>query len=178
MARTGVRLNFKGAVLERIEDLFGTLPFSLTKGQEIFLNRFTTSEGHFSLLGVAGSGKSTIMEILSRFYGNEIVFCASSGVANQQMPNEIGRGTAHRVMSLFRDISDPMGMKKVKKACQGLFGPSDLVKIIVVDEAFCLDSDHLHTMLKRIERFNKATRKRKQRKIRLLVVGDCLQRLP
>ena len=164
--------------VNKVEDLFGELPFELTEGQKTFLRKVTTSKGHFCLAGVQGAGKSTVMEILAKFYGDSAVFCASTGVASQNIPNNLGIGTAHRTLSLFRELSEPLGISKVGKPCQNLLGPSDLIKVIVVDEAYCLHADHLHVMLKRIERFNKGTKKRKHRKIKLILVGDPLQRLP
>lgn len=161
-----------------IEECYGILPFPLTKGQDIFLKKFTAGTGHFSLLGAQGSGKTTVMQLLKEYYGDEIIFCASSGVASKQLPNNIGAGTAHRVMGLSRDVSTPQSLKKVPTPCQQLFGTSSLIKIVVVDEAYAMDSDHLYQMLQRVARFNKKTSKRSPRNIRILWVGDCLQRLP
>ena len=162
--------------MRKIQDYYGELPFEPTKGQKNFLESFTTSEEHYSLAGIQGSGKTTIMELLAKFYGDEIVFCATSGVASQQLPNELGSGTAHRILGLPIEISD--NISKVPKSCQELLGPSDLIKIIVVDEAYTLTSYLLWVALQRVKRFNKVTTKRGIRSIRLLLVGDPLQRLP
>lgn len=161
-----------------IEDYYGELPFPLTKGQDIFLRKFTTGTGHWSLVGCQGSGKTTVMALLKKYYGDEIVFCASSGVASKQLPNNMGAGTAHRILGLSRDVSTPMSLKKVPTNCQQLFVPSSLIKIVVIDEAYAMDSDHLYQVLHRVARFNKKTSKRSERNIRILWVGDCLQRLP
>jgi hypothetical protein len=162
----------------KISNYYGEVPFELTEGQKNFLEGFTTSEGHYSLAGIQGSGKTTIMELLAKFYGDEIIFCATSGVASQQLPNNLGSGTAHRILGLPIEVSDGIKVSKVPKACQELLGTSDLIKVIVIDEAYCANSHLLWVALQRIKRFNKATTKRKVRSIRLLLVGDPLQRLP
>lgn len=164
--------------MRRIQDYYGEVPFELTKGQKNFLEDFTTSEDHSALLGMQGSGKTTIMGLLHKFYGSEIVFCATSGVANKQLPDDLGSGTAHRVLGLPIGLSRDNTISKVPTPCQKLFGSSDLIKIIVIDEAYTMHSDRLWIILQRILRFNKATSRRKKRSIRLLLVGDPLQRLP
>jgi hypothetical protein len=164
--------------LKKIQDYYGMLPFPLTEGQKYSLEEFTTGTGHYALGGVQGAGKSTVMALLSKFYGDEVIFCASSGTASKQMPDNIGSGTAHSIMSLFTEVSRPEMMSKVNRTTTALFAKSDLIKVVVVDEAFAMDSDKLYTMLHRIKRFNKRTNNRGERNIRLLLVGDWLQRLP
>lgn len=164
--------------MKKIQDYYGMLPFPLTDGQKYSLEEFTTGTGHYALGGVQGAGKSTVMVLLSKFYGDEVIFCASSGTASKQMPDNIGSGTAHSIMSLFTEVSRPEMMSKVNKTTTALFAKSDLIKVVVVDEAFAMDSDKLYTMLHRIKRFNKRTNSRGERNIRLLLVGDWCQRLP
>lgn len=165
---------------KKIEDYYGELPFPLTDGQHKALVGITrNNKGHCALLGVQGSGKSTIMELLAKFYGNEIIFCASSGTASKNLPNNIGSGTAHSVLSLSTEMATPDFIThKVGRNTAELFQGSDLIKVVVIDEAFAMDSDKLYTMLARVKRFNKATKNRDLRSIRLILVGDCCQRLP
>lgn len=166
--------------MKRIEDYYGELPFPLTEGQQRALVGITRGDyTHCSILGINGSGKTTIMELLKKFYGDEIIFCASSGVASKNLPNNIGVGTSHSVLSLSTEMADDHFISKgVSRTTNNLFQSSSLIKVVVVDEAFALDSDKLYTMFKRIERFNKATKSRQARSIRLILVGDCCQRLP
>ena len=160
-----------------IEDYYGELPFPLTKGQDIFLRKFTTGTGHWSLVGDAGSGKTTIMQVLQAYYGNGIVFCATSGVANQNLPNGMGSGTAHSLLSLPRTMVPEVGSIKISSKCQAILGSSDRVKIICIDEAYTLHADNLYAIQKMVARLNKKSSKRKERNIRILFVGDCLQNL-
>lgn len=162
-----------------IEDYYGELPFPLTNDQKNVLVDITrNTDGHYAMLGVNGSGKSTIMELLAKFYKDEIIFCASSGTASKNLPANIGSGTSHSILSLSTERATEEFLKNVNKTTTNLFQVSDLIKIVVIDEAFALDSDKFYTMLRRVERFNKGTKKRKKRNIRLILVGDILQRLP
>ena len=162
---------------DKIEECYGVLPFPLTKGQDRFLRKFSEATGHAALCGDAGAGKSTILLILKEFYGDEIVFCATSGVANQNLPDGMGFGTAHSLLSLPTDMVPDAGSLKLTRKCQQLLGASDKVKIIVIDEAYTMHADNLYAIQKVVTRLNKATSKRKKRDIRLVFCGDPLQRL-
>ena len=153
------------------------MDFDLTKEQEGFLTNFTEGTGHYVLNGIAGSGKSTVMQVLKAYYGDEIVFFASTGVANLSLPNNIGSGTGHSGLSLPTKPSTPATIKKVGYKTNRLFASSDLVKIIVIDEAYGYNSDNLHVIWERIQRFNKKRGRRNKRNIRLLLVGDPCQQV-
>lgn len=153
------------------------LPITLNEFQLNFIKMFISTGGNWCLLGLAGSGKSTIMYVLKLYYGDEIVFFASSGVASLNMPNGIGCGTGHSSLSLPMNPSTEYDHKKIGSKCSGVFATSDLVKIIVVDEAYGYNSDNLDMIHRRITRFNKKTGKRAKRDIRLLLVGDCCQQI-
>lgn len=162
---------------DRLQNILNGLPYRLNEKQARFVRCFIESDGNWSLSGLAGSGKSTIMLILKKYYGDEIVFFASSGVANLSLPNQIGNGTAHSGLSLSMKPANEINYKKVGMKCSQIFASSDLVKIIVIDEIFGLNSDNLDLIHRRIQRFNKRQGKRKKRNIRLLVVGDPAQQV-
>lgn len=159
-----------------VTEHYGILPFELKPSQDEFLRSFSEGKGHYCLIGEAGSGKSTIMEVLRSYYGHRMATYASTGVANQNLYNSTGGdGTAHRGMSLFIGIHTKDELGSVNPVTQKLLGGSDLIEVIVIEEAFMLSPDDLFVLLHRLKRFNKATSKRKLRNIRLLFIGDCLQ---
>lgn len=161
---------------ERLEGIINGLPFELTEEQLDFIVKFINGEGHFTLLGEAGSGKSTVMWVLKQYYEHEIVFGGSSGVATVNLPHNIGVATGHSLFNL--SIGEAIE-SDYKKRAHDVLTSSSLVKIIVLDEAYCYNSQDLDQMLNQIRKLNRKTRKRKTpRKIRLLLVGDPLQRLP
>lgn len=167
--------------MEHKEDLgwlYNSAPFPLNEKQKKFLDHFINeSPLHSTLLGLAGCGKSTLLSLLKKYYGDEIIFLGATGVSSQNMPDGIGLGTGHGYLSLPTKPSDAYNHKKVSQKCSQLLGTSDLVKIIVIDEAYLYNSDNLDMIWRRIERFNKKTRNRKKRNIRLLLVGDVGQSL-
>ena len=162
---------------EKLEGVLAGLPITLNEYQLSFIKMFISTGGNWCLLGLAGSGKSTIMYVLKLYYGDEIVFFASSGVASLNMPNGIGCGTGHSSLALPLNPSTEYDHKKISSKCSGIFSGSDLVKIIVIDEAYGYNSDNLDMIHRRITRFNKKTPKRGKRDIRLLLVGDCSQQI-
>lgn len=160
---------------EKFHSIEQGLGFTLTEEQRDFILKFISGEGHFTLLGEGGSGKSTVMWVLKLYYGEEIVFGGSSGIATVNLPNDIGVATGH---SLFNLAIGEAIESDYKKRAHEVLSSSELIKIVCLDEAYCYNSQDLDMMLNQITRLNKRTRKRKQRNIRLLLVGDCLQRLP
>ena len=161
---------------DKLQSILQEFPFTLNEGQLNFIYSYINGDGHFSLLGEAGSGKSLIIQVLKEYYGDEMLLSAATGVANQSLMNQQGgNGTCHRVFSLPLYMNDLIAMTKVKRACSELFASSDLVKHVVVDEFYMLNPEHLQVMLKRLERFNKKTAKRQRRIIRILGVGDPCQ---
>ena len=159
----------------RFNHILEEFPYKLTEGQYDFLVSFIQEEGHFSLLGDAGVGKSTIMLILKRYYEDEIIFAAATGSASQEMPDDIGCGTGHSLFNIARDVAIDSDWKKRPA---DILTKTDLVKVIVLDEGYCYNSQDLAMFYHQIKKVNKRSKNRKQRNIRLLLVGDCLQRLP
>lgn len=160
---------------EKFNNIINGLPFKLTDEQYNFLVKFINSEGHWALLGEGGSGKSTIQWVLKLYYDQEIVFGGSSGIATVNLPNNIGVATGHSLFNL--SIGEAIESDYRKRA-HDVLTTSDLVKVIVLDEGFCYNSQDLDQILHQIRKLNKRTRKRSQRDIRLLIVGDPAQRLP
>ncbi len=163
---------------EKLNKIIQGIPFSLNDKQLAFLQHFTRSDGHSVLTAAAGGGKSTMMSLLKSYYGNEIVFFGATGVSSQNLPDDISCGTAHSNLSLPLKPSTELNHRRVGEKTRNLFGTSDLVKIVVIDEAFVFNSDNLDMIYRRLERFNKRTPKRGKRDIRLLLVGDVLQATP
>ncbi len=159
----------------KISMLFDTLPYQLTEGQK---NALLTVEsgGHVLIGGKAGVGKSSILQLLKDFYKDEILFCGSTGVANAALfDHKGGAGSAHRVWSLPLTEATPKDWKEVSKYTNTIFSGSCQIKRVVIDEAFMLNSEHLAIILHRIRRFNKASKKRKERQIQLILCGDAGQ---
>ncbi|BAV80879.1 AAA ATPase [Vibrio phage RYC] len=154
-------------------------PFKLNKGQLRFLESYISSDKHFALLGEGGSGKSVIIDVIKRYYQDEMVTCAMSGVANQNLfGGKGGNGTFHKVVSAPTQMATNDHLRSVNEVTSKIFATSDLIKHIVIDEAFMMNSDNLYVLLRRVARFNKKNKNRKERQIRILLVGDPLQLPP
>ena len=160
---------------EKLENIIKGLPFTLTEEQDFFLRDFISGQGNACLLGDSGVGKSTIMWILHKYYESSILFGASSGVATVGLPDNIGYATTHKIFNL--SVGEAIA-KDYKRSCPKILTGSSLITTIVIDEAFCHNSQDLDQILNQIRKLNKATRNRGGRNIRLLFVGDNLQRLP
>lgn len=161
---------------ESIEVLFNNLPFELTEGQKKALILSTTSKGNVAICGSGGAGKSTILSLLKEYYGDKILFCGSTGISNNLLfDGKGGNGTAHRVFSLPLGMHNEHHVKKVGGYTQGLLGKSDLVEVICIEEFSMITPDQLALIEKRITRFNKKTRNRKRRNLRIILCGDILQ---
>ncbi|QXN60174.1 hypothetical protein KUA24_107 [Vibrio phage HNL01] len=160
---------------EKFNNILEGLPFKLTDEQRLFLVGFITGEGNWTLLGDAGVGKSTIMLILNKYFQDEILFVASTGTASEEMPNDIGSGTGHSLFNLARGRAIESDWKKRPS---DILTKTDLIKIIVLEEGYCYNSQDLKMIQKQILKVNKKSKKRSQRDIRLLLIGDPLQRLP
>ncbi len=163
-------------VNERLSAILEGLPFTLNKGQMVFLNSYISGNGHFTLLGEGGSGKSLVLSVLKKYYGQEALTVALSGVANQNLfEGKGGDGTLHKCLSLPLGMASARDLKEVSQTCSGIFAKSDLIRHIWVDEAFMMNPDMLNTLLHRVRRFNKRSANRSARNIRILLCGDPLQ---
>lgn len=160
---------------EKLKRIKEGLPYTLTDEQDDFIHKFIMGEGHWSLIGDGGSGKSLTMWILKLYYEDEILFVASTGTASQEMPNDIGSGTGHALFNIPRDIEIETDRRKRPS---DILTKTSLIKIIVVEEGYCYNSQDLSFMLRQVAKVNKRSKNREQRDIRLLLVGDSLQRLP
>jgi ATP-dependent DNA helicase PIF1 len=161
---------------DKLRGILEGLSFTLNSGQIKFIRSYIEGNGHHVLTSPAGAGKGVMISILKEYYGDEMALGASTGVANQNlMDGRGGEGSTHRIFSIPIHLGDEAGMKKVNQPCSKLFSGSDLIRHVCLDEFFMHNPEHLHVILKRIERFNKKTSKRNSRKIRLLGVGDPLQ---
>ena len=161
---------------ERLKSILEGLPFTLTSKQLDFVLSYISGRGNAVLVAPAGAGKSLVISVLKQYYGDEMLLCAATGVANQNLMDGMGgNGTAHRVFSIDTRLSTEASIKKVRTNCSSLFASSDLIKHVVVDEFFMLNPDQLYVILKRVERFNKRTGKRSKRDIRIIGIGDPCQ---
>jgi len=163
---------------EKLDNILRGLPFTLNDQQLSFIVKFITMGGNWCCTGKAGSGKSSIMSILNKYYEDEILFCATSGVASINMVDNMSSGTGHSCLSLPRGIATEYDYRKVGSKCSALLASSDKIKLVVIDECFSYNSDTLDVIHRRIQRFNKKTKNRGKRDIRLLMVGDAAQMTP
>lgn len=161
--------------MSRLDDIINGLPFTLTDEQDFFLRDFTSGNGHATLIGDGGSGKTTVMWVLDKYYNSDVVFGGSSGIATVNLPDNIGLCTGHSMLKL--SVGEAIDKDYKRSAIKALTG-SDQIKVIILDEAYCYNSQDLDQMLNQVRKLNKATSKRRARNIRLLLVGDPLQRLP
>ena len=169
-----MKIEEKG-VDEKLEGILAELPFTLTEEQLGFVTGFINGTGNWTLLGDAGSGKSCVMYILKLYYEDIILFGASTGTASEELPHNIGSGTGHSLFNLARDQAIEGDWKKRPA---NILTKSDMIRIIVLDEGYCYNSQDLSIIMHQIKKINKKGKNRKARNVRLLLVGDPLQRLP
>ena len=82
----------------------------------------------------------------------------------------------HRIFSLPTTLHNEKHKKKVTPFTSKLLGSNPELEYILIDESgFLLNSDYLVLLEHRIKRFNKATRNRKRRNLKLILIGDFLQ---
>lgn len=149
--------------------------YSLTDGQTRGYEAVKSGR-NVLILGTSGSGKSTLLDLIRQDFGNSTVFGATTGVANQNLFNGAGGGgTAHSLFSLPIGIHNKIHEAKVNPYTQQVFGATDKVQRVCLDEAGMLTPDQFYLMQKRLKRFNKKTSKRKQRNIQTILIGDILQ---
>lgn len=160
---------------EKLDNILSGLPFTLNEKQMKFIVGFINGTGHWCLLSPAGGGKSLMMLVLSKYYGDEMIFTSSTGISSENMPEGISSGTTHGVMSLPTKPATDYDYRKVSSKCSKILASSSIVKLIAFDEAFYLNSDSLDVLLRRKTRFDKKTAKRDRRDIRFLFVGDTCQ---
>ena len=163
--------------LVRLDDKVNSLPFKLTEEQYEYCKDVVCGEGHVSNWSVAGSGKSLCLEIIKDVLGDSCAVCATTGIANAILFNSKGaQGTAHKVFSLTTEIHNEHNFKRIGETTRELLSKTDIIKVIIVEEAGMLNPDQLAQIIKRLERFNKAySNKRKKRNIKLVLQGDFLQ---
>lgn len=159
----------------KISDLYNMLPFELTTGQKNFLS-LATSGNNVLAIGDAGSGKTTVLELLKQFWGDKVAFTAMTAIANMRLFDGVGgRGTTARVMGLPRGIAQAKHWKELTRACQEIMASSDKIEYLVVEECGGMNAEQLHILQHRIRRFNRKSKKRRERDIKLILVGDLLQ---
>lgn len=159
----------------KISDLYNVLPFELTTGQKNFLS-LATSGSHVFCQGSAGAGKSTVLEILKQFWGDKVAFTAMTGIANMRLfDGKGGKGTTARVMGLPYGIAQPKHWKELTRACTEIMASSDKIEYLVIEECGGMNAEQLHMLQHRIRRLNKKSKKRRERDIKLILVGDILQ---
>lgn len=160
-----------------LDDYLAGKPYELTEEQYAYCHDVIYGDNHVGNFSVAGSGKSLCLEIIKDILGDSCVVCATTGIANSILfDNKGGQGTAHKVFSLATEIYNSYHEKKVGKETSMLFATSDLVRVVIIEEAGMLNPDQLSLILKRKQRYDKAYRsKRKKRDIKIVLQGDFLQ---
>ena len=148
----------------------------LTEGQQKALEATVYDTRPVMILGGPGTGKSTLQAYIKGGWGHETVFCATTGVANQQLfDNQGGDGTASSVLSLPTRMYNKADLSKLGRKTRDLLMKSDAINRITIDEAGMLGADPFDLMGERIQKFNKAGATRKARNIQLILVADLLQ---
>lgn len=160
-----------------LDDYLAGKPYELTEEQYNYCHDVIYGNKHVGNFSVAGSGKSLCLEIIKDVLGDTCVVCATTGIANSILfNNKGGQGTAHKVFSLATEIHNSYHEKKVGKETSMLFATSDLVRVVIIEEAGMLNPDQLSLILKRKQRYDKAYGgKRKKRNIKIVLQGDYLQ---
>ncbi|AUR91655.1 P-loop containing nucleoside triphosphate hydrolase [Vibrio phage 1.161.O._10N.261.48.C5] len=159
----------------KISDLYNVLPFELTTGQKNFLSLATSGNNVFCQ-GSAGSGKSSVLQLLKQFWGDKVAFTAMTGIANMRLfEGKGGKGTTARVMGLPVGIAQPKHWKELTRACQEIMASSDKIEYLVIEECGGMNAEQLHLLQHRIHRLNKKSKKRRERNIKIILVGDILQ---
>ena len=153
--------------------------FPLLEEQKAYIRDCIQGDNHVANWSNAGTGKSVCLEALKEYLGDELVICATTGIANSILfDNKGGDGTMHKVFSIPPAMHNANN-SKIKSYTSGLFGSSDLVKYVIIEEAGMMNPDQLDLISKRIQSFNRPRKgKRKARKIKLILQGDFCQLLP
>ncbi len=157
-------------------DFVGAKGILLTVEQLNLCNEVLNGTNHVALFAIAGSGKSLCIELLQEYLGDCCVTCATTGIANSRLfNNRGGHGTAHSILSLPLGLHTEAHKKRVNPKTKAMFTKSALVKYLIIDEASMLNPDQLELIRRRIESFNRKTRNRPARNIKIILVGDLLQ---
>lgn len=153
---------------------------NLTDEQYRFCYDVIFGEGHVANWSVAGSGKSLCIEIIQEFLGDKCITTATTGAANSNLFNSKGgHGTAHSCLSLALGLHTEQHEKKISNKTRNLFGKSDLIRVVMIDEAGMLNPDSLCLINKRLNQYNRPYgKKRSKRNIKLVLIGDLLQLPP
>lgn len=161
----------------KLDDYLAGKPYTLTEEQYDYCHDVIYGNSHVGNFSVAGSGKSLCLEIIKDVLGDTCVVCATTGIANSILfDNRGGQGTAHKVFSIPTEIHNSYHEKKVGKETNMLFASSDLVRVVIVEEAGMLTPDQLELILKRKKRYDRPYgSKRKKRDIKIVLQGDFLQ---
>ena len=153
---------------------------TMTTEQYLYCVDVLFGNNHVANWSDAGTGKSWCLEIIKGFAGDECIICATTGSANSNLfDGHGGNGTAHSVLSLPLGIHNSKDESSISEKTRNILLKTDLVKLIIVEEAGTLNPDQLMLIMKRIMRANKPYgSKRKSRNIRLVLQGDLLQCTP
>ena len=142
--------------------------WELTKGQkEAVTKMLSTSEKYIAIEGIAGSGKTTMLEQAKNLYQNQgvkVIGMAFTGKAAEAMETEaaIPSQTIHRYLNQLSPSTphDTWDFSSVKKA--------DTPEVWIVDESSMLTDHLLSNILKASE----------QRNAKVVFLGDPNQLLP
>lgn len=142
--------------------------WELTKGQkEAVTKMLSTSDKYIAIEGIAGSGKTTMLEQAKNLYqeqGVKIIGMAFTGKAAEAMETEaaIPSQTIHRYLNQLSPSTphDTWDFSSVKKA--------DIPEVWIVDESSMLTDHLLSNILKASE----------QRNAKVVFLGDPNQLLP
>lgn len=143
---------------------------TLNNGQQAVYNLIEEGHNVCVLNSCGGTGKSYLLRKLQQDFGHETVFVSTTGVS----AINIGGSTFHSALSIPLGYPTPKDLRKVSNKTQDLFA-SGVVKRICIDEGSMLSPSGWFTFMKRLERFNKRTKKRDERNIQVIIFGDVFQ---
>ena len=142
---------------------------SLNKGQRKVFDLI--KEGHNVFCsGVAGTGKSYLIDEIRRHFGHETLFTSTTGISAVN----IDGSTLHSTMSIPLGHPTPKQMTKVSKKTKELFSKG-VVKRIVIDEAGFITPGAMYALALRLKRFTRSTKNRKIEKIQVIMFSDLGQ---
>ncbi|AUR92300.1 P-loop containing nucleoside triphosphate hydrolase [Vibrio phage 1.170.O._10N.261.52.C3] len=161
---------------EKLNNILSEMGITLTDDQHKVISTVDDKQ-HTMVIGRPGVGKSLLIDVLKRYYGDRLVVGSTTGISNQRLFNgHGGSGSMHRVFDLPIGLHNNSHRKKVSSFCSNLLSKNHNLEYILIDEAgFLLNSDYLELMRSRIQRFNRKHRDRPKRDIKLILFGDLLQ---
>ena len=141
----------------------------LNQGQQRVFDLVKQGENIFCS-GVGGTGKSYLINMIRKEFGHETLFLSTTGTSALN----IGGSTVHSGMSIPTGHPTVGDLKKVSQKVSQLFSTNHIQRI-VIDEASMLTPGAVYSFCRRLARFQKKTRVRRERKLQVIFFCDMGQ---